>query len=83
MLKFKFSPEVRAGELIAAIAVVGGGIGVWTDLNTKVAVISSAQASQAVATREMKDDFRNVTNEIKGEIRDMRREMRPRSAGQM
>jgi hypothetical protein len=82
MTKFTFSREVRLGEALLVATTLAGGIGVWTDLNTKVALISSAQASQVQATRELKDDFRTVTQEIKGEMRDMRRDMRPRQ-GQM
>jgi LmbE family N-acetylglucosaminyl deacetylase len=83
MMKFTFSREVRIGELATAAAVIIGGVSVWTNLNQKVAQIEQSQTAQATATRELKDDFRSVTNEIKGDIRDLRREMRPRSAGQM
>lgn len=75
-MKLSFSPEVRLGELVAALAIVGGGVGVWTSLNTKVASIDEAQRAQVVTNREMRQEFREVAVEIKGDIRDLRQEVR-------
>jgi hypothetical protein len=78
-VSFKFSPEVRLGELVAAIAIVCGGVGVWTSLNSDVSKIKEAQAVQVQTNREMRQEFREVAVEIKGDIRDLRQEIRGRS----
>jgi hypothetical protein len=78
-MKFNFSPEVRLGEMIAALAVVGGGIAVWTGLNAKVAAIEQNQITQAQTTREVRQEIRDVAVEIKTDIRDLRQEMRGRA----
>lgn len=78
-MKFNFSPEVRLGEVLAALAMIGGAVGVWTTFNSKIALIENAQAVQVQTNREMRQEIREVAVEIKTDIREMRQEMRNRT----
>lgn len=75
-MRFTFSQDVRLGEIVTALAVMGGGIAVWVDLNKDVAQIKDAQRAQVVTNKEMRQEFRDVAVEIKGDIRDLRQEVR-------
>lgn len=69
----KFSSEIRLGEIIAAISILGGGIGVYSSLNADMALIKSAQAAQVSVNREIKEEFKELRTEQKEQGQAVRR----------
>lgn len=57
-MRFTFSKEIRLGEIFTALAILFGGIGVYSNFNAKMALMEQAQAAQSNAIREMKDDVK-------------------------
>jgi hypothetical protein len=82
-MKFQISPEIRAGDILATVGVIVGGALAWSNVQADLRSVKEAQAVQVITNREMRQEFREVSQEIKGDIKDLRREMRPRNAGQM
>ena len=77
--RFTFSREIRGGELLTALSIIGGAVTIWTTLNAEVANIKQAQQTQAQVNRELREDIRGVAVEIKQDIRELRQEVRART----
>lgn len=59
-MAFRFSTEIRLGEVLTAIAVVSGGIVVYGNFTSEMALIKSSQASQAQEMREVKGTVKEI-----------------------
>lgn len=83
MLKMKLSPEVRAGDILGACGVILACAAAWANVQADLRTVKEAQVAQASTNRELKAEIREVSVDMKQEFRDLRRDMRPRTAGQM
>lgn len=90
MMKFTFSREVRLGEAITALAFAGGALGVWLNVertqvnhDTRIRGLEATQALQVVTNREIRDEIRANTLEIKTDLREMRQEYRESRAAKV
>lgn len=83
MTRFRLVPEIRAGEVLGAAGVIVACVVAWVNVQSDLRVVKEAQAAQATTNREIRQEIREVSVDMKQEFRELRREMRPRQAGQM
>lgn len=74
MIRFSFNPEIRLGDLLATVGVASGVAIAYANIKAELAVLKEAQATQVVTNGEMRKEIREISVDIRQDIRDLRSE---------
>lgn len=65
VMGLRFSPDIRLGEIVVALGVIGGGMLWWGDVNAQFTMLKAGQAAQVETNVRIEGNIREIKNEVK------------------
>jgi hypothetical protein len=65
LMGLNFSPEIRLGEVIVSVGVIGGGLLWWGNFTAELAIIKHSQAAQVETNGRIEGNIREIKNDVK------------------
>jgi hypothetical protein len=72
MPNWKFSMDIRLGEMLTAIGLLAGGLLAYGNFSAEMAIIKQGQAAQADTNRAIRAEIREVKDDVKEQSKTLR-----------